>query len=69
MAVYNKDDILGLMTDPGLLPPGVFCRDCYTPDEWDAAKEIDLITKKRLISSDLLFFCDRCGNQIYGPRN
>ena len=56
MARYQKEDILGLHFNSGL----VVCSECSTEDEWTKMTEDQIITE----NEDEVVFCDRCKKQL-----
>ena len=57
MARYQREDILGLDLNNG----PVVCIECATEEEWNNAKEEEIILET---SDDEVIFCDRCREKL-----
>ena len=56
MGLIHAPDVVGLWVSKGKIA----CRDCWTKEEFEKAKEDDFITQNEVEDEEEIYFCDRC---------
>jgi len=60
MAVIEKEDILGIYTDEGIV-----CSNCMTDEEWKNITMENIIERRVIeMNDEEYYFCDRCKNSL-----
>ncbi len=60
MGRVHLPDVVGLW----VLAGEIVCRECWTQEEIDRAREEDFITQDEVEDVEEMYFCDRCKKRL-----